>query len=70
MSYPDSVRYLYSLGNESKLVFNFSLDRMAALLTALGDPQKDQQFIHVAGTNGKGSHALAMIDSARLTPRD
>ncbi len=34
---------------------NFSLERMTALLKALGDPQKDLKIIHVAGTKGKGS---------------
>ena len=31
------------------------LYRMRALLRALGDPQKQLKFVHVAGTNGKGS---------------
>lgn len=31
------------------------LDRIRALLRALGDPQRGQRFVHVAGTNGKGS---------------
>ena len=31
------------------------LDRIRTLLRALGDPQRGQKFIHVAGTNGKGS---------------
>ena len=31
------------------------LHRMRALLQALGDPQKQLRFVHVAGTNGKGS---------------
>ncbi len=31
------------------------LTRMRALLRALGDPQRGQKFVHVAGTNGKGS---------------
>ena len=33
------------------------LDRMKALLAALGDPQKRGRFVHIAGTNGKGSVA-------------
>ena len=33
------------------------LDRIRALLAALGDPQKAFPAIHVAGTNGKGSTA-------------
>ncbi|MBM4009178.1 MAG: bifunctional folylpolyglutamate synthase/dihydrofolate synthase [Planctomycetes bacterium] len=38
----------------------FKLDRMRALLTALGDPQDEVKTIHVAGTVGKGS-TCAMI---------
>ncbi len=34
-----------------------SLDRMRALLRFAGDPQLDVPFIHVTGTNGKGSTA-------------
>lgn len=31
------------------------LDRMRDLMKVLGDPQKNLKFIHIAGTNGKGS---------------
>lgn len=34
-----------------------SLDRMRALLRYAGDPQFDVPFIHITGTNGKGSTA-------------
>ncbi|MGH9693054.1 MAG: bifunctional folylpolyglutamate synthase/dihydrofolate synthase, partial [Bryobacteraceae bacterium] len=63
MSYPDSVRYLYSLGNELKAGAKLGLERIQALLGALGNPERSQRFIHVAGTNGKGS-TCAMIASA------
>lgn len=33
----------------------FKLDRMAALLDHLGNPQRDIKCVHVAGTKGKGS---------------
>ena len=33
------------------------LERVGALLENLGDPQKKLKFIHIAGTNGKGSCA-------------
>ena len=33
------------------------LDRIRELLEKLGDPQKRLQFVHIAGTNGKGSCA-------------
>jgi dihydrofolate synthase / folylpolyglutamate synthase len=60
MSYPDSVRYLYSLGNELKVGAKFGLERLQTLLAELGSPERGQRFIHVAGTNGKGS-TCAMI---------
>ncbi len=62
MSYPDSVRYLYSLGNELKAGTKFGLERIGTLLAALGNPQNGRHFVHVAGTNGKGS-TCAMIAS-------
>ncbi len=66
LSYPDSVRYLYALGNELKPGAKFGLERMHALLAALGSPERGQRFIHVAGTNGKGS-TCAMIAAALRT---
>ena len=62
MSYPDSVEYLYSLGNEIKAGAKLGLERMHSLLAGLGNPEHSQRFIHVAGTNGKGS-TTAMIAS-------
>lgn len=38
------------------------LERMRALLKVLGDPQDTLRFVHIAGTNGKGSTA-ALIAS-------
>lgn len=38
------------------------LSRMQALCALLGDPQKGLRFVHVAGTNGKGS-ACALLAS-------
>ena len=62
MSYPDSVRYLYALGNELKAGAKFGLERMEILLREIGNPERGQPFVHVAGTNGKGS-TCAMIAS-------
>jgi dihydrofolate synthase/folylpolyglutamate synthase len=61
VAYPDSVDYLYSLGNEVKSI-KFGLEGIAALLSALGNPERSFRSIHVAGTNGKGS-TCAMIES-------
>ena len=62
VNYPDSVQFLYSLGNEIKTA-KLGLERIRAVLDALGRPQDRLRFVHVAGTNGKGS-TCAMIESA------
>ena len=61
MNYPDSVHFLYALGNEIKTA-KLGLDRIRQVLDALGRPQDRCRFVHVAGTNGKGS-VCAMIES-------
>jgi len=59
MNYPDSVQFLYALGNEMKTA-KLGLDRIRAVLAALGNPEKAYRVVHIAGTNGKGS-TCAMI---------
>jgi dihydrofolate synthase/folylpolyglutamate synthase len=61
MTYSESKRFLYSLGNEIQTA-KFGLDRITRLLEALGSPHRGGRFIHVAGTNGKGS-TCAMIEA-------
>jgi len=65
MTYTESVQYLYSLGNEV-LTAKLGLDRIGALLEALGNPHRACRWIHVAGTNGKGSTS-AMIEAGLRT---
>ena len=60
-TYPDSVRYLYSLGNEVRTI-KLGLDRIEALLGELGNPHHAFRSVHIAGTNGKG-FVSAMIAS-------
>ena len=67
MRYPDSVEYLYALGNEIKSV-KFGLENTIEVLSALGNPQDAFPAIHVAGTNGKGS-TCAMIEAAGTSRR-
>ena len=67
MNYPDSVHFLYSLGNEIKTA-KLGLERIHAVLEALGRPQDRLRFVHVAGTNGKGS-TCAMVESALRGPQ-
>jgi dihydrofolate synthase/folylpolyglutamate synthase len=60
--YPESVEYLYALGNEIKSA-KFGLENVTGVLKALGNPQDSFRSVHVAGTNGKGS-TCAMIEAA------
>lgn len=61
MDYPESVQFLYALGNEIKTA-KLGLERIRAVLEALGNPQDSYGSVHVAGTNGKGS-TCAMIEA-------
>lgn len=61
MNFSDSVRYLYSLGNETRHI-KLGLDQIRKVLAALGNPHHAMRWIHVAGTNGKGS-VCAMVES-------
>ena len=45
------VRY----ANSFQTVINLGLERISALLECVGNPQKQLNVIHIAGTNGKGS---------------
>ena len=65
ISYPDSVHFLYALGNEYKTI-KLGLDRIRTLLAALGDPQAACRFVHVAGTNGKGSTCALIERTLRI----
>ena len=65
MNFADSIRYLYSLGNEIQTA-KFDLVRITRLLEALGNPHRASRFVHVAGTNGKGS-TCAMIEAGLRT---
>jgi len=58
-TYPEALAYLQSFEQST---IKLGLQRMDALLAALGSPEKALQTVHVAGTNGKGSVA-AMLDS-------
>lgn len=42
-----------------------SLRRIRELLAQLGDPQKELKFVHIAGTNGKGSCAAMLASVLR-----
>lgn len=52
MTGQEAQAYIWSLGWERHVP---GLTRIRALMELLGNPQKRLRFIHVAGTNGKGS---------------
>ena len=52
MKYEDAITFI----EECNLLGSIpGLDSIRALTGALGNPQDELKFIHVAGTNGKGS---------------
>ncbi len=53
-TFPPSLEDLF---RRRQLGAKFSLDEIRRLCARLGDPQNDLKFIHIAGTNGKGSVA-------------
>ena len=57
--YEDAVKLLTSSG---KFYIDLGLDRISKALELLGNPQDKLKYIHVAGTNGKGS-VCAILDS-------
>ena len=63
MSYEQAVEYLYSL---QKYGIKFGLSKTSNLLKAFGNPHRGQRYVHIAGTNGKGSVA-AMVESILRT---
>lgn len=52
MNCSEAIEYIHSL---EKFGINPGLERIEALCSALGNPQKNLKVIHIAGTNGKGS---------------
>ncbi len=54
MTYKEALEYLHSFGRLSP---SEDLHRIKRLLDGLGNPQDNLKFLHIAGTNGKGSTA-------------
>ena len=59
MNYDQALAYIHAVHWQGHKP---GLDRIRTLLEALGNPHQKLQFVHIAGTNGKGSTA-AMLDS-------
>jgi dihydrofolate synthase/folylpolyglutamate synthase len=62
ISYKEAIQYLYGL---QKYGIKFGLSKTSNLLKAFGNPHRGQKYIHIGGSNGKGSVA-AMVESVLL----
>lgn len=58
-AYDAAVSYLYGLSYRG---IDLGLERVRRALSLRGDPQRSLRFVHVAGTNGKGS-VSALVES-------
>jgi dihydrofolate synthase / folylpolyglutamate synthase len=59
VNYREALAWLY---RTQTFGIKLGLEKTRLLLAALGDPQERLRFLHVAGTNGKGS-TCAMLDA-------
>ncbi len=59
MTYTEALDYIHSVSWKGSRP---GLSRITELCHRLGDPQNDLKFIHVAGTNGKGSTSVMLSE--------
>ncbi len=59
MNYEQAMQYIHSI---MRFGSKLGLERMRELMRRLGDPQKQTKFVHVAGTNGKGSTVTMLAE--------
>ncbi len=57
MSYEETLQYIHNVKWQGSKP---GLERTRELLKALGNPEKSLKFVHIAGTNGKGSTAACI----------
>lgn len=62
MNYGEAIKYIHGVSN---FFCKPGLERIEELCRGLGDPQNELKFIHVAGTNGKGS-TCSMLSSVLM----
>ncbi len=63
MTFEESMDYIQSFSKSGAPIRNLS--RIKKLLSELGNPEQGQSFVHIAGTNGKGS-TLALSSAAAI----
>ena len=64
MDYKETLKYINDTPKFSKILGN---DDLKKLLEKLGNPQKKTEFIHIAGTNGKGSVSAMLASILRAS---
>lgn len=62
MNYSQALDFIYS---RRKFEKSSGHERIIALLDALGNPQKSLRFVHVVGTNGKGTVSTMISEGAK-----
>ena len=67
MNYNEALSYIHSVCWKGSVP---GLSRTTELLRRIGNPEKTLKFVHIAGTNGKGSTAAmlaSILEDAGLT---
>ncbi|MDR1677041.1 MAG: bifunctional folylpolyglutamate synthase/dihydrofolate synthase [Deltaproteobacteria bacterium] len=71
MSIPETAadyqKQIAKLFDLQKFGMKFGLDSMNRILDNLGRPHQDLKFVHIAGTNGKGSTAAMLAEGLKLS---
>ncbi len=62
MNYTETLEYIHSL---KQFGVTPGLERIRRLMELLGNPQNSLRFVHIAGTNGKGSTAAMLAGVLR-----
>ena len=64
MQYKEALDFIYSRRKYEKSAGH---ERISALLDALGNPQQSLKFVHVVGTNGKGTVSTMISEGAKAS---
>jgi len=57
MNYQEAIEFIHAADWKGSVL---GLERITDLMHRLGDPQNNLKFIHIAGTNGKGSTSIML----------
>ena len=65
MDYEQALEWVHSL---PRLAAHPGVENTRRLLEKLGNPEKSLRFVHVAGTNGKGSATVMLASVLHRAP--